>query len=684
LVEYNDRIAGRFLQATVGWGLLALFIGFYGALELQFWPVQGPLPFLTFGRLRPLHSNLMVFAFAANALFAGMYHAVQRLCQSRIWSDRLTLVHFWGWQLMLLLGLISLAFGYTQARPLAEMEWPLDILLALIWSLFSLNIFMTLRRRQTPFLYVSLWFFCAGLLIFGLVHLVNAVVMPASLTKSYPFLVGVGDAVVQVWYAQNLKSFLLTLPFLGLMYYFVPKTVKRPLHSYRLAILQFWALVFFSVWTGPAKLAYTSLPEWMQSIGLIFSLMLVAPGWAAVINGVSTIGLDDPRFRRHPAVLFFFLALLSYGASVGLEALTAFKSINLVLQYSDWVSAESHLLMMGWIGSFIFGMAYVLVPKLWQHQLHSRTLGRLHFWITLSSLILMLLALAAGGLVQGQRWFAVQEDGLLVYPEFLATIEALKPFYMMRLISHGLFLLGTGLALYNFYQTARQGKLQDTSRPLETLILPEALNRWEQWSRRVWPLTAGVLILVIGSSLIQLLPLPDQTTELKPYTPLAQHGRDIYMREGCQSCHTQMVRVALKEELRYGSSSQIWEYQQDRPALWGQRRHGPDLHRVGGRYPHLWHYQHLVVPQTIAPGSVMPSYQRLVQNKVNRQEIMRRHTALKKLGVGYGPEDPLILYDAEARKIQESLAQAQIVVDPEAEIIALIAYLQVLGIEPKQ
>lgn len=683
MLQYNDRIAGRFLQATVGWGLLALFIGFYAALELQFWPVQGSLSFLSFGRLRPIHSNLMVFAWAANALFAGMYYAVQRLCQTRIWSDRLASVHLWSWQLMLLGGLITLAGGYTQARPLAEMEWPLDILLALIWGLFSLNIFMTLKKRQTPFLYVSLWFFCAGLLSFGLVHAVNGIVMPVGLLKSYPFLVGMSDAMIQVWYSQNLRSFLLTLPFLGLMYYFVPKSVKKPLHSYRLAILQFWALVFFSVWTGSAKLAYTSLPEWMQSIGLIFSLMLLAPAWGAVINGIGTIGMDDARFRRHPAVLFFLLALASYGLSVGVEALTAFKSVNLILQYSDWVSAESHLFMIGWIASFTFGMAYILVPKLWQHQLYSRSLGRIHFWITFCSLILMLLALGSGGLVQGMHWFAVHDDGLLVYPEFLATVQALKPFQTIRLISNGLFLLGTFLALYNFYQTARQGKLQDASRSLEVLTLPEATHRWESWQRKVLPLSLGILFLVVGSSLVQLLPLPNQATELKPYTPLAQHGRDLYMREGCQSCHTQVVRMALKEELRYGMASQIWEYQQDRPALWGQRRHGPDLLRIGGKYPHLWHYQHLVTPQVIAPGSIMPSYKRLVTDRVNRDEIVRRHISLKKMGVAYGPEDPLLLYDAEAKKIQESLVQAQIIVEADAEIIALIAYLQKLGTEVK-
>ncbi len=683
MLHYNDRIAGRFLQATVGWGLLALFIGFYGALELQFWPVQGP-SFLSYGRLRPLHSNLMVFAFSANAAFAGMYYAVQRLCQTRIWSDRLAVIHLWSWQLLLLGGGITLACGYTQARPLAEMEWPFDILLAFIWGLFSLNMFMTLRKRQIPFLYVSLWFFAAGLLGFGLVHMVNALALPAGLGKSYPLFVGMSDAMIQVWYTQNLRAFLLTLPFLGLMYYFVPKTVKKPLHSYRLAILQFWALVFFSVWTGPAKLLYTSLPEWMQSLGLIFCLMLLAPAWGAVINGFCTIGLGDSKFRRHPPVLFFLLALASYGLHVGLEALTAFKSINLFVQYGDWVSAESHLLMVGWIGSFIFGMAYILVPKLWQHQLHSRSLGRIHFWITFLSLLLMLLALGMGGLLQGMQWLAVQDDGLLVYSEFLTTIQSLKVFHIMRLISNGLFLVGTFLALYNFYQTARQGKLQDASRPLEFLQLPEASHRWERWERSLLPLTVGILILLVGSSLVQLLPLPNQATELKPYSPLAQYGRDLYMREGCHSCHTQVVRMALKEELRYGVVSQIWEYQQDRPALWGQRRHGPDLLRIGGRYPHLWHYQHLITPQVIAPGSIMPSYQHLVKGRLNREDLVRRHAALKKLGVAYGAMDPLILYEAEAKKIQESLAQAQIMVEMDAEIIAMIAYLQKLGTEAKQ
>jgi cytochrome c oxidase cbb3-type subunit I/II len=357
--------------------------------------------------------------------------------------------------------------------------------------------------------------------------------------------------------------------------------------------------------------------------------------------------------------------------------------VNLLLQYSDWMSAETHLYLMGWIGSFIFGMGYYLVPRIWHQRLYSRTLGCIHFWITLVSLILMLIALGVGGAVQGFRWFAVQENGSLVRPEFLDTIHSLRGFYTLRLISNGLFLLGTLIAVYNFFKTAQTGKLQDPEAATEFLTLPGPTNRREAWERKLWPLTLGIFILLIGSSLALLLPLPDQSTELKPYSVLAQHGRDIYMREGCQSCHTQVVRMALKEEMRYGPASQLWEYQQDRPALWGQRRHGPDLHRVGGKYPHLWQYQHLVTPQTVVPGSVMPSYQRLVKTKVNRADILLRHATLQKLGVAYGPEDPWPLYEAEALKIQESLAQAQIAVDPDAEIIALIAYLQKLGTDLK-
>jgi cytochrome c oxidase cbb3-type subunit I/II len=347
------------------------------------------------------------------------------------------------------------------------------------------------------------------------------------------------------------------------------------------------------------------------------------------------------------------------------------------------MSAEAHLFMMGWVGSLVWALAYTLVPKLWQQQLHSRTLGRVHFWINLLALLLMLLALASGGIAQGLRWFAVQEDGLLAYPEFLRTVEGLKTFYTWRLISSGLFVLGSFLALYNLYQTARAGKLEDSRRPQETVTLPEPRLRWERWERQLWVLASGAALLLVSSSLLQLLPLPDQSTELKPYSPLAQSGRDIYLREGCQNCHTQSVRVSLKEELRYGPSSQLWEYQQDRPALWGQRRHGPDLHRVGGKYPHLWHYQHLITPQIIAPGSLMPAYPWLLTRKVDRQDVTRRHETLKKLGVAYGPEDPLPQYEAEAKKIQESLAQAQIMVDADAELIALIAYLQKLGSDAK-
>ncbi|HYX37090.1 MAG TPA: cbb3-type cytochrome c oxidase subunit I [Oligoflexus sp.] len=683
MVQYNDRIAGRFLQATLGWGLLALLIGLYAALELQFWPANARQAVLSFGRLRPIHADLMIFAFAANALFAGMYHAVQRLCQVRIWSDRLALVHFWSWQTLQLASLITLAMGISQGRPLAEMEWPLDVALALIWGLLTFNVFMTLKQRRTQFLYVSLWFFIAGLVGFALFHVVNALAWPAGAWKSYPMFVGLADAVIQVWYEQNIKSFLLTIPFLGLMYYFVPKTSKKPLHSYRLAVLQFWALIFFSVWIGPSRFLYTSLPEWMQSLGLIFSLMLVAPSLGAVINGLLTIGTEDRKIFRNPAVLFFSLALVSYGLFVIMEAMVAFKSIHLRLQYTDWMSAQSHLASIGWIGSFIFGMAYVLVPKLWQQPLYSRCLGRWHFWISFVSLGLLFFSLATAGLIQGFHWFSVEENGLLVHPQFLSTLLHLESYHTVRMISGLLYLLGALVAVYNFYKTARGGQLQDSTRALEEHPMPPPNSRWERWERKVGPITFGILGLVLLGSLAQLLPLPNQQTDLKPYSPLVQQGRDIYVREGCVSCHTQTVRMALKEELRYGHASQGWEFQQDRPALWGQRRHGPDLHRIGNKFPHLWHYQHLIDPQATTPGSLMPPYPWLAKRKVDLTVLPERQNALQKVGAVYGPGDPIELYQAEAKKIQESLAQAQIEVDAEAEIIALIAYLQKLGTEGK-
>ncbi|WP_141733024.1 cbb3-type cytochrome c oxidase subunit I [Oligoflexus tunisiensis] len=680
MVQYNDRISGRFLQATVGWGLLALFLGFYAAFELKFGSGQSQKAFLSFGRLRPLHANLMVFAFAANAIFAGVYHSVQRLCQTRIWSDHLAQIHFWAWQIIQLTGLVTVALGYTQGRPLAEFEWPLDIALLLIWGLFSLNLFMTLHRRRTPFLYVALWFYIAATVGFGLIFTVNALAWPAGPGKSYPLFVGVADAMIQAWYGQGVNSFLLTLPCLGLMYYFLPKIVKKPLHSYPLAILQFWALVLFSVWTAGARLHSTSLPEWMQSLGLVFCLLLLAPGWAAVINGLLTIGRDDIKVWRNPAVLFFGLGLASFGVYVLFEALLAFKSIHIVVQYTDVISAQTHLMMMGWVGSMICGMAYILVPKLWQHPLYSRNLGRIHFAISLLSLVLMVLALGISGVKQGWSWLAMQDNGLLVYPEFISTVRPLKSLHTLRLVSAGLFLGGSLLALYNFFQTARRGQLQDASKPVEELILPEPQNRWERLERRPEALALAVVALMIISSLIQLLPLPSPQTDLKPYTPLAQYGRDVYIREGCHSCHTQVVRMALKEELRFGPASQGWEYQQDRPALWGQRRYGPDLHRIGGRYPHLWHYQHLITPQTMTSGTPMPAYPWLLKKRVNFKALAIRHATLRKLGVRYGNEDPVLLYQEEAKKIQENLAQAQITVEAEADLIALIAYLQKLGV----
>ncbi len=687
-VTYDDRIAAYFLAATLIWGVVGMLAGVYAALELAFWPANGGLSFLTFGRLRPIHTDAMIFAFAGNAFFSGLYYTLQRLCKTRMWSDGFSRVHFWGWQFIIAAVAITFALGITQGKEYAEMEWPIDILIALIWVVMTINVFATIAIRKVKHLYVSIWFFVASILTIAMLHIVNALVIPVSFWKSYPIYAGVQDALVQWWYGHNAVGFLLTTPFLGLMYYFVPKAVGKPVYSYRLSILHFWSLIFLYIWAGPHHLLYTALPEWAQSLGTVFSLMLIAPSWGGMINGLLTMRQAWNRVREEPILKFFVLALTFYGMATLEGPLMSIKTVNLFTHYTDWTIAHVHGGALGWLGGFIFAMAYYMVPKLWGKPLYSKSMANNHFWVATIGILLYISSMYAAGITQSLMWMATNEDGLLKYPQFLETVLALKPLYWTRLIGGTLFLFGTLMCVYNLYRTARSGQLKDEAVSVQNERHVEPRTLHEKMEGHAVALSVAALIAVVIGGVIEFVPTflmeinVPTVTAVKPYTPLELQGRDLYVREGCYNCHSQEVRTYQKEELRYGPASQAYEFIYDHPFQWGSKRTGPDLHRQGGKYPDLWHYKHMMDPRSTSPGSIMPSYGWLYDSKVNTGDLAPKLNAMKTLGVPYDEatmQNPVAAYEAQAQKIKDNLAKDGVNVATDDEIVAMIAYLQKLG-----
>ncbi len=687
VVTYDDRIAAWFLAATLIWGVIGMLVGVLAALQLAFWPANGGVSFLTFGRIRPIHTDAMIFAFAGNAFFSGMYFSLQRLCKVRLWSDLLSRIHFWGWQFIILAAALTLALGYTQGKEYAEMEWPLDILIAVIWIVMTINVFGTLATRRVKHLYVAIWFFVASILTIAMLHVVNALAMPVSFLKSYSIYAGVQDALVQWWYGHNAVGFLLTTPFLGLMYYFVPKSVNKPVYSYRLSILHFWSLIFIYIWAGPHHLLYTSLPEWAQSLGMVFSLMLIAPSWGGMINGLLTMRGAWNRVRDEPILKFFVLALTFYGMSTLEGPLLSIKSVNLISHYTDWTIAHVHSGALGWVGGFVFAMFYFMVPKIWGKPLYSKSMANSHFWIATIGILLYISSMYAAGITQALMWFATNEDGLLKYPQFIETVLALKPLYWTRMVGGTLYLVGALMCCYNLWKTAKSGKLVDETAEIVNERHGEAKTIHEKMEGHVVALSVTAFLVVIIGGIIEFVPafmmeIKAPMVTARPYTPLELQGRDLYVREGCYNCHSQQIRTYAKEELRYGPASTAAEFVYDHPFQWGSKRTGPDLQRLGGKYPDLWHYRHMLDPRSTSPGSIMPPYPWLYDNLVDVDSLAPKLNALKKLGVPYDEaslSDPVAAYKQQAQTISDNLAKDGVTVAPEAEIVAMIAYMQKLG-----
>jgi cytochrome c oxidase cbb3-type subunit I/II len=705
--RYDDAIVRKFLVATFVWGLVGMLVGLYIALQLAV-PELNVAPWLTFGRLRPLHTNAVIFAFAGNAFFMGAYYSTQRLLKTRMFSDALSNLHFWGWQAIIVAAALTLPTGFTQAKEYAELEWPIDIAIAVVWVVFAVNFFGTIARRRERHLYVAIWFYIASIVTVALLHIFNNLSMPVGPLKSYSVYAGVQDAFMQWWYGHNAVAFFLTTPFLGLMYYFMPKAAEKPVFSYRLSILHFWTLVFMYIWAGPHHLHYTALPEWASTLGMLFSVMLWMPSWGGMINGLLTLRGAWHKVVEDPVLKFFVVAITAYGMATFEGPMLSVKTVNGLAHYTDWIIAHVHTGALGWNGFMAFGMIYWLMPRLFGAPLFSKRLAEVHFWFATFGMIFYAAAIYSAGLTQGLMWRAFDATGRLQFPDFIETTMKLMPMYWMRVVGGTLYIVGMLLFGWNVLMTWRRrpARLEDPvaqAAPLERALPPapsEPGNAWQRfvaarWHRRWEALpvtfTVWVVIAVVVASLFEILPTflirsnVPTITSVSPLTPLELAGRDLYIREGCFNCHSQMIRPFRHETERYGEYSKPGEFVYDHPFLWGSRRIGPDLARQGGKYPNLWHVRHMQDPRAITPRSIMPAYPDMLKRPVDFAGIQKRVDAMAMLGVPYGD---LVRGGAE----DVAREQARMIADDiianggpsgleDKEIVAMVAYLQRLGVD---
>jgi cytochrome c oxidase cbb3-type subunit I/II len=694
---YDNTIVRKFGMATVIFGIVGMLVGLLVALQLAFPVLNFGIEYTSFGRLRPLHTNAIIFAFVGNSIFMGVYYALQRLLKARLYSDLLGNIHFWGWQLIILAAAITLPLGMTTGKEYAELEWPIDIAITLIWVVFGINMFGTIFKRRERHLYVAIWFFIATWIAIALLHIVNSMAYPISLSKSYPLYAGVQDALVQWWYGHNAVAFFLTTPILGLMYYYLPKAANRPVYSYRLSIVHFWSLVFIYIWAGPHHLLYTSLPDWAQSLGVVFSLMLIAPSWGGMINGLLTLRGAWDKVRTDPVLKFFVVAVTAYGMATFEGPMLSLKSVNAIAHFTDWIVAHVHVGGLGWNGFMAFGILYWLVPRLWQTPLYSTKLANAHFWLGTLGIVIYVVPMYIAGIVQGLMWKEFDSNGFLEHPNFLETVTQIVPMYMLRALGGLFYLIGALIMVWNLVMTIRKGSFlrqEKAEAPALEKEHTEAPAFWHRWIERkpVQMLVLSLGLLLVGT-VIELVPTflvkenVPTISAVKPYTPLELEGRDLYIREGCNTCHSQMVRPFRSEELRYqGEYSKAGEFVYDHPFLWGSKRTGPDLHRVGGRWGDDWHYRHLVDPEAVSPGTRMPSYAHLASKELDISHTTDKLKAMQNMGVPYS--DSLIanadaVLATQAQGIQAQLEASHIKTSATKEIIAMIAYLQRLGTDIK-
>jgi cytochrome c oxidase cbb3-type subunit I/II len=689
---YDNTIVRNFAVATIIWGVVGMLVGVIIATQL-FEPMANFTQYGTFGRIRPLHTNAVIFAFVGNAIFAGVYYSLQRLLKARMFSDALSSFHFWGWQLIIVAAAITLPLGITTSHEYAELEWPIDIAITLVWVAFGVNMFGTIFKRRERHLYVAIWFYIATFITVAVLHVTNSIQLPISLVKSYYVYAGVQDALVQWWYGHNAVAFFLTTPFLGLMYYFLPKMANRPVYSYRLSILHFWALIFIYIWAGPHHLLYSSLPDWAQSLGVVFSIMLIAPSWGGMINGLLTLRGAWDQVRENTILKFMVVGITSYGMATFEGPMLSLKNINAIAHFTDWIVAHVHVGALGWNGFLTFAMLYWLVPRMYKTNIYSEKLVKIHFWIGTIGIAFYAIPMYISGFTQGMMWKQFTAEGTLQYGNFLDTTLQLLPMHIMRAVGGTLYLTGAILMAFNLFKTMAQGTLvaNEAAEAAPLAVTEEAKpgEHWHRWiERKPIQLLVGSLIMSLIGSFVELIPTfmvksnVPTIEAVKPYTSLELEGRDIYIREGCVGCHSQLVRPFRSETERYGEFSKSGEFVYDHPFLWGSKRTGPDLHREGGKYPDSWHYHHMRDPQSMSPGSIMPAYGWLYEQTLNTAQTQDKLTAMKKLGVPYTDieiANAVADLNSQSKVIQMRLAEEKIKVGADKEIIALIAYLQRLG-----
>lgn len=691
--SYDNRIVRNFLTATVIYGAIGMLVGLLLAFQM-YAPKLNFIPELTFGRLRPLHTNAVIFAFVGNGIFAGVYYSLQRLLKTRMYSDILSRINFWGWQFIIVCAVATLPFGITTGKEYAELEWWIDILIAGIWVVFGWNLFATILIRRVRHLYVAIWFYIATFVTVAVLHIVNSFELPVGMFKSYSWYAGVQDALVQWWYGHNAVAFFLTTPYLGLMYYFVPKAANRPIYSYKLSIVHFWALIFIYIWAGPHHLLFSSLPEWAQSLGVVFSIMLIAPSWGGMLNGLLTLRGAWDTVRESAVLKFMVVAITCYGMSTFEGPMMSLKSINAISHFTDWTIAHVHIGGIGWNGMMTFGMAYFLIPKLYRTKLHSMKLANTHFWLATLGVIFYALPMYWAGFTQGFMWQDFDESGSLSHT-FIETLTQIENMYLLRAIGGCIYISGVFVMIYNLIKTARSGKfLAEEAAEAPALVkVAKTRHAQEYWhrviERRPVRLLILTLILILVGGIVELMPTflvssnVPTIASVKPYTPLELEGRDLYIREGCNSCHSQMVRPLRFETERYGEYSKGGEFVYDHPFLWGSKRTGPDLHREGLLNPSAqWHYVHFIDPEKLSPGSIMPPYDHLLEDELDLSLTSKKITAMRTLGVPYpeGYEDQALDdLRAQANEIRDELALGAIDVTGTEEVIAMIAYLQRLG-----
>ncbi len=695
--SYDNRIVRNFAYATMLWGVVGMLVGLLIAFQIYIPALNFGIPYLTFSRIRPLHTNAVIFAFVGNAMFMGIYYSLQRITKTRMFSDLLSKVHFWGWQSIILCAALTLPLGITTSKEYAELEWPIDILIALVWVVFAINMFGTIAKRREKHMYVAIWFYIATVVTVAVLHIVNSIEIPVNLFKSYSIYAGVQDALVQWWYGHNAVAFFLTTPFLGLMYYFLPKAANRPVFSYKLSIVHFWSLIFIYIWAGPHHLLYTSLPDWAQSLGTVFSVMLIAPSWGGMINGLLTLRGAWDKVREDPILKFMVVAVTAYGMATFEGPMLSLKNVNAIAHFTDWIVAHVHVGALGWNGFLTFGMLYWLIPRIFKTNLYSKKLANVHFWIGTLGIVFYAVPMYWSGITQSLMWKQFTPEGILQYPNFLETVTNLIPLYAIRSVGGTMYFAGVIIGVYNLVKTIKLGNLvadEPAEAPARVAInLPEAgetKHRWLERKPMQFALVATVMVLIGG--IIEIIPTflvksnVPTIPSVKPYTPLELQGRDLYIREGCNNCHSQMVRPFRSETERYGEYSKAGEFVYDHPFLWGSKRTGPDLHREGKKYPNIWHYLHMQDPTQISPGSLMPSYAWMLENDLDISTTEAKINALRSIGVPYPEGFELVANDElmkQANEITADLQKNGAPVTPEKEIVALIAYLQRLGVDIK-